>query len=61
MKLAYQEKLEFYEFAIEEITAENTRLVLQLDSVESLEKDKMGLEAEIVDINRQNRTLERDI
>lgn len=61
MKLAYQEKLEFYESAIEEITAENTRLVLQLDSVESLEKDKMGLEAEIVDINRQNRTLERDI
>ena len=61
MKQAYQEKLEFYESAIEEITAENTRLVLQLDSVESLEKDKRGLEADIVDINRHNRTLERDI
>ena len=28
---AYQDKLELYEAAIEEITAENTQLVLQLD------------------------------
>lgn len=40
MESAYQERLELCESVIEEVTAENTRLVMQLDSVENLEKDK---------------------
>ena len=52
MKQAYQEKLELYEAAIEEVTAENTRLVLQLDSVETLENDKRDMRAEIDDMAR---------
>ena len=40
LKQSYPEKIELYEAAIEEVTAENTELVLQLDQVESLEKDK---------------------
>eukprot|EP00353_Schmidingerella_taraikaensis_P000442 CAMPEP_0185597116 /NCGR_PEP_ID=MMETSP0434-20130131/81162_1 /TAXON_ID=626734 ORGANISM="Favella taraikaensis, Strain Fe Narragansett Bay" /NCGR_SAMPLE_ID=MMETSP0434 /ASSEMBLY_ACC=CAM_ASM_000379 /LENGTH=40 /DNA_ID= /DNA_START= /DNA_END= /DNA_ORIENTATION= len=31
LKQSYQEKIELYESALEEVTAENTELVLQLD------------------------------
>ena len=44
--------MELYESAIEEVTAENTRLVLQLDSVESLEAEKGEMQAEIENLAR---------
>ena len=58
---AYQDKLELYEAAIEEVTAENTHLVLQLNQVESLEKEKKELQASVSDFNRQIRKLKSDI
>ena len=39
-QVLYQEKLEFYEAVIEEITTENTKLVLQLDTIEKLESER---------------------
>lgn len=54
---AYQDKLELYEAAIEEITAENTHLVLQLDQVEKVEKEKKDLQGNVDDQGRQIRRL----
>ena len=61
LKQAYQEKLELYEAAIEEVTAENTRLVLQLDTVEILEEEKEAQSKEIEELIRLNRSQKRDI
>jgi len=52
--------LELCESVIEEITAENTRLVLQLDSVENLENDKTRLQEKVDEVNKLNRSLKND-
>ena len=58
--MAYQEKLELYEAVIEEVTAENTRLMLQLDSVETLERDKRELLGHVDMLRKENRGLKQD-
>ena len=49
------------ESVIEEVTAENTRLVMQLDSVESLEKDKSVLQEHVDQLEKMNKGLKGDI
>ena len=61
MEQAYQERLEMCESVIEEVTAENTRLVMQLDSVESLEKDKSVLQEHVDQLEKMNKGLKGDI
>ena len=46
---------------IDEVTAENTRLVLQLDTVECLESDKRNLQGRIDSLGKENRALKQDV
>ena len=52
--------MELCESVIEEVTAENTRLVLQLDSVENLENDKTRLLEKVDELIKLNRGFKND-
>ena len=64
----FQEKLEFYEAVIEEVTMDNSRLMLQLERLETLEKEKEELHSEIDRVRvlnqnalKENKSLQHEL